>query len=75
MFSTAIIEKINYYIYCLVDPRNQNIFYIGKGIGNRVFQHAQGALTCKTNENDKISLINDIHKDGLEPLYLSLIHI
>ena len=43
MFSTAIIEKINYYIYCLVDPRNQNIFYIGKGIGNRVFQHARGA--------------------------------
>ena len=74
MFSTAIIEKINYYIYCLVDPRNQNIFYIGKGIGNRVFQHAQGALTCKTNENDKISLINDIHKDGLEPLYCILRH-
>ena len=74
MFSTAIIEKINYYIYCLVDPRNQNIFYIGKGIGNRVFQHAQGALTCKTNENDKISLINDIHKDGLEPLYYILRH-
>lgn len=74
MFSTAIIEKINYYIYCLVDPRNQNIFYIGKGIGNRVFQHAQGALTCKTNENDKISLINDIRKDGLEPLYYILRH-
>lgn len=74
MFSTAIIEKINYYIYCLVDPRNQNIFYIGKGIGNRVFQHAQGALTCKTNENDKISLINDIHKDRLEPLYYILRH-
>ena len=74
MFSTAIIEKINYYIYCLVDPRNQNIFYIGKGIGNRVFQHARGALTCKTNENDKISLINDIHKDGLEPLYYILRH-
>lgn len=74
MFSTAIIEKINYYIYCLVDPRNQNIFYIGKGIGNRVFQHAQGALTCKTNENDKISLINDIHKDGLEPLCYILRH-
>ena len=74
MFSTAIIEKINYYIYCLVDPRNQNIFYIGKGIGNRVFQHAQGALTCKTNENDKISLINDIHKDGLEHLYYILRH-
>lgn len=74
MFSTAIIEKIGYYIYCLVDPRNNNIFYIGKGLGNRVFQHAKGALVSNINENDKISLINDIHKNGLTPLYYILRH-
>lgn len=74
MFPAAIIEKINYYIYCLVDPRNQNIFYVGKGVGNRVFQHAQGALSGKSHENEKISLINEIHKNGLEPLYYILRH-
>ncbi|HGO5814687.1 TPA: hypothetical protein ACK3JR_000535 [Mannheimia haemolytica] len=73
-FSTAIIEKIGYYIYCLVDPRNQNIFYIGKGTGNRVFQHANGALNEKFSITDKISLINQIYQAGLKPLYYILRH-
>ncbi|CDF99459.1 Putative uncharacterized protein [Avibacterium paragallinarum JF4211] len=47
MFSTGVIEKIGYYIYCLVDPRNQNIFYVGKGKGNRVFQHSKGHYQAK----------------------------
>ena len=33
MFSTSIIEKLAYYIYCLIDPRDGNIFYVGKGVG------------------------------------------
>lgn len=74
MFSTAIIEKINYYIYCLVDPRNQNIFYVGKGKGNRVFQHAKGALIGQIIDSDKISLINEIYQSGLEPIYYILRH-
>lgn len=74
MFSIAITEKIGYYIYCLVDPRNQNIFYIGKGTGNRVFQHANGALNEKFAITDKISLINEIHQIGLKPLYYILRH-
>lgn len=74
MFSIAITEKINYYIYCLVDSRNQNIFYVGKGKGNRVFQHAEGALTGKAKETDKISLINEIHQAGGKPLYYILRH-
>ncbi|HDX0997833.1 MULTISPECIES: LEM-3-like GIY-YIG domain-containing protein [Pasteurellaceae] len=74
MFSAGIIEKIGYYIYCLVDPRNQNIFYVGKGKGNRVFQHSKGALSGKISESDKIALINEIHQVGLEPIYYILRH-
>lgn len=75
MFSNAIIEKINYYIYCLVDPRNQNIFYVGKGKGNRVFLHAKGVLNGEEDvENDKTALIKDIHENGFEPLYYILRH-
>ena len=44
MFSTSIIEKLAYYVYCLIDPRDGNIFYVGKGVGNRVFHHALGSL-------------------------------
>lgn len=74
MFSTAVIEKIGYYIYCLVDPRNNNIFYVGKGLGNRVFQHAKGALSGKVTDSDKIDTINQIHQAGYEPLYYILRH-
>ncbi|KGQ32002.1 LEM-3-like GIY-YIG domain-containing protein [Gallibacterium anatis] len=74
MFSAGIIEKIGYYIYCLVDPRNQNIFYIGKGKGNRVFHHVQGALSGQVTESDKISLIKEIHQLGINPIYYILRH-
>ena len=39
-FSQKAQEELKYYVYCLVDPRDRKIFYIGKGIGNRVFAHA-----------------------------------
>jgi hypothetical protein len=28
-----------FYVYALVDPRDESIFYIGKGTGNRVAHH------------------------------------
>ncbi|EMF0116064.1 hypothetical protein OUS11_002682, partial [Enterococcus hirae] len=49
-FSTSTLaelqkdEKHPYYVYCLVDPRNNQTFYIGKGKGNRIFAHRQAAL-------------------------------
>lgn len=30
-FSQAVCENIGYYVYFLKDPRNNNIFYVGKG--------------------------------------------
>lgn len=44
MFTQKVIEELQSYVYALVDPRNDHIFYIGKGKGNRVFQHAENAL-------------------------------
>ena len=70
-FSAAMIEKMGNYIYCLVDPRNQNIFYVGKGKGNRVFQHVKGALKEKSYKND---IIKEIYEAGFEPSYYFLRH-
>lgn len=62
-FSQRTIEVLAYYVYALVDPRDNRIFYIGKGSGNRVFQHAKDSL----NENDqslKLDIIRDILREG-----------
>ncbi|WP_025209085.1 LEM-3-like GIY-YIG domain-containing protein [Hippea sp. KM1] len=64
-FSERTIEKIGYYVYVLVDPRSDKIFYIGKGKGNRIFAHVNGALENET-ESDKIALIKEIINEGME---------
>ena len=45
-FNQQTIESLAYYVYALIDPRDNRIFYIGKGKGNRIFQHAKDALDC-----------------------------
>lgn len=59
-FSKAVCEKIGYYVYVLKDPRSSIIFYIGKGLGNRVFQHISCALATSA-ESDKLNLIREIN--------------
>lgn len=72
-FSNAVCERIGYYVYILKDPRNDTIFYVGKGKGNRLFQHVQCALENAT-DNDKYNLIREIHKDGKEVEHFILRH-
>lgn len=64
-FSVKTIKSIGYYVYGLVDPRTDKPFYIGKGIGNRVFNHEKCALN-EDNKSLKYDQIRDIQKSGLE---------
>jgi hypothetical protein len=41
-FSETVCDKLSYYVYRLIDPRNGTTFYVGRGQGNRVFSHAAG---------------------------------
>lgn len=44
MFSPEEIQTLNYYIYALLDPKDNKPFYVGKGKGQRIFHHLIGAL-------------------------------
>lgn len=60
-FSPEIIDKLGYYVYRLIDPRNGETFYVGKGKGNRVFAHCAGELASEGDElKDKLRRIREI---------------
>ena len=74
-FPSGVSEKIGNYVYRLIDPRNGETFYVGKGKGNRVFAHANSDL--KTSENDeddaaslKLGRILEIKNAGLSVLHV-----
>lgn len=73
IFKESVKEALGYYVYALVDPRNKRIFYIGKGCGDRVFQHAEDALN-ENIESLKLSTIRDIRHSGLDVEYYILRH-
>ncbi len=72
-FPYSVIEKIGYYVYLLIDPENNNVFYVGKGYGNRIFHHINDALSIP-RETDKLNKIREIHSKGLQVMHEVLRH-
>lgn len=67
LFSEKALEHLNgYYVYALIDPRNDQIFYIGKGIGNRVFSHEMESGKSPKSEKAKLQKIRKIEDSGHE---------
>ncbi|MBD9202390.1 MAG: GIY-YIG nuclease family protein [Eubacterium ventriosum] len=53
-------------MYGLIDPRTKQIFYIGKGTKNRVFEHEKESLVSPDSEKLKLKTIADIKNAGLK---------
>jgi uncharacterized protein len=70
-FPPEVAAKLQTYVYRLIDPRNGETFYVGKGRGNRVFAHARAELAVENEELDpKLQRIHDIHLAGLQVSYV-----
>ena len=52
-FPAEMVARLGVYVYALVDPTDGRPFYIGKGRGNRVFQHVWSAKGAKPMDNSE----------------------
>ncbi|MBI3372638.1 MAG: hypothetical protein HY017_12915 [Betaproteobacteria bacterium] len=51
-FPAGVASKLKTYVYRLIDPRNGEAFYVGKGQGNRVFSHIRAEQNLEGDEID-----------------------
>jgi len=69
-FPVGVADKLGYYVYRLIDPRNGETFYVGKGSGNRIFAHVNGELKLDPHDDalldTKMQRIRDFRNSGLE---------
>ncbi len=64
-FRSGVTDSLGYYVYRLVDPDNGQTFYVGKGTGNRVFDHLNEARSLK-RETPKLQKVRSIWEKGME---------
>jgi hypothetical protein len=64
-FPPEVAQKLKTYVYRLIDPRNGETFYVGKGQGNRVFAHIHEQVG-DDDPNLKLKRIRDIRLAGFE---------
>jgi len=65
----GMAEKLGYYVYLYVDPRDGKVFYIGKGKGERCLDHLY-----EDDDHPKVQRIREIFAAGLEPRIEVLAH-
>lgn len=66
-FLLDVAQKLKTYVYRLIDPRNGETFYVGKGKGSRVFSHIGAEETLEGDEIDnKLKRIREIRLAGFE---------
>jgi hypothetical protein len=75
-FTPGVAEKLRHYVYWLRDPRDHAVFYVGKGHGDRMFQHAKclEAGAKPGDETEKEQRLREIAEAGYEVEYAIIRH-
>jgi hypothetical protein len=73
-FDALAAEKIQWYVYALRDPRNNEVFCIGKGKSNRWFDHIHEARK-KVDDPNWLSFIRGSTKVANELFSLSICRV
>lgn len=68
-FSPSTISALQSYVYVYYDPDDHEVFYVGKGNGNRVFAHLS-----EQSESEKVQRIREIQSRGKQPGIDILVH-
>lgn len=69
-FPESVIEPLGCYVYRLIDPRDGKTFYVGKGRGNRIFQHVAEATDLPDRSTLKLDRIREIEASGMHVRYV-----
>lgn len=68
-FAPRVGEQIGFYVYLLIDPDGGDVFYVGKGVGNRCFAHLKEARKTEADsarDYPKLARIRAIEEAGNE---------
>ena len=60
----SLLALGEFYVYGLIDPRTDKIFYIGKGTGNRIFEHEKEHVSNPDSDKLKLKTISEIVAEG-----------
>lgn len=67
----TISKQLGYYVYLLIDPSDNKPFYVGKGQGNRVFDHIRCAIENPEEKSEKLDKIREIGPENVKHVILT----
>jgi hypothetical protein len=66
---SVVAQRLGYYVYLYIDPRIEQVLYVGKGRGERALAHLS-----TEGESRKVRVLDELRRAGLAPRIDILAH-